>query len=352
MRPNPEVPLPPSNKLTRSRHVGGLLYGAGLLVLVHLLGTIGYHWIGRPAASWIDSFYMTFITVATIGYGEVIDLNGHPGGRLFTVFIALVGIATFSYLFSTFVALLIESDFNAALRRRRMERQIAHLQGHYIVCGIGRVGANVARELLKTQRRFVVIEREAEVLQRWADLHPGTLQLQADAAEDEALKRAGVFHAAGVFAVTGDDSHNLMIALSVKLLNARSRVVVRLHDVRNADKARRAGADEIVSPDFTGGMRIASAMLRPHVVNFMDQMLRSDEGLRVEEVVVPTEHAPTPIGALLPRSRDYILVATQEQGRWMFNPADEHIVQPGTVLVLMASPQGRATVESLFHRSG
>jgi voltage-gated potassium channel len=128
--------------------------------------------------------------------------------------------------------------------------------------------------------------------------------------------------------------------------------VVRLHDVRNADKARRAGADEIVSPDFTGGMRIASAMLRPHVVNFMDQMLRSDEGLRVEEVVVPTEHAPTPIGALLPRSRDYILVATQEQGRWMFNPADEHIVQPGTVLVLMASPQGRATVESLFHRSG
>jgi voltage-gated potassium channel len=88
------------------------------------------------------------------------------------------------------------------------------------------------------------------------------------------------------------------------------------------------------------------------VVNFMDQMLRSDEGLRVEEVVVPTDHAPTPAGALLPRSRDYILVATQEQGRWVFNPADEHLVQPGTVLVLMASPQGRANVESLFHRGG
>ena len=123
-----------------------------------------------------------------------------------------------------------------------------------------------------------------------------------------------------MFAVTGDDSHNLMVALSVKLLNARARVVARLHDVRNADKARRAGADEIVSPDFTGGMRIASAMIRPHVVNFMDQMLRSDQGLRVEEVAVPAGHAPTAIGALLPRSRDYILVATQEQGRWVFNP--------------------------------
>jgi voltage-gated potassium channel len=334
------------HKVFHSRHFRGLLNGAALLVLVHAIGTAGYHWIGRPQATWIDSFYMTFITVATIGYGETVDLASHPYGRLFTVAIALVGIGTLSYLFSTFLALLIESDLNAALRRRRMERLIARLQGHYIVCGIGRVGTNVARELLKTQRPFVVVERDPQVLQRWLDLHPETLHLEADAAEDEALRLAGVAHAAGVFAVTGDDSHNLMIALSVKLLNARSRVVARLHDVRNADKARRAGADEIVSPDFTGGMRIASAMIRPHVVNFMDQMLRSDEGLRVEEVAVPRGRAPTPIGELLPRSRDYILVATQEQGRWVFNPADEHLVQPGTVLVLMATPGGRAQVEA------
>src|SRR5207244_6378471 len=115
------------------------------------------------------------------------------------------------------------------------------------------------------------------------------------AASDEALRQAGLAHAAGVFAVTGDDSHNLMVALSVKLLHPRVRVVARLHDIGNADKARRAGADEIVSPDFTGGMRIASAMVRPHVVNFMDQMLRTDEALRVEEVVVPQGFAPKPI---------------------------------------------------------
>ena len=339
------------NKVFHSRHFRGLVQGVVVLVLVHVIGTLGYHWIGRPRATWIDSFYMTFITVATIGYGEVVDLTGHPYGRLFTVFISIVGIAGFSYLFSTFVALLIESDLNAALRRRRMEKQIARLQGHYIVCGIGRVGTNVARELRKTQRPFVVLERDAEALQPWLDLHPDTLALQADAAEDEALRRAGLAHAAGVFAVTGDDSHNLVIALSVKLLNPRARVVARLHDVRNADKARRAGADEIVSPDFTGGMRITSAMIRPHVVNFMDQMLRSDEGLRVEEVAVPAGHPPTAVGDLLPRSGDYILVATHEHGRWVFNPPDEHTLQPGTVLVLMATPGGRAKVESAFARS-
>ena len=151
-----------------------------------------------------------------------------------------------------------------------------------------------------------------------------------------------------MFAVTGDDSHNLMVALSVKLLNAKARVVARLHDVRNADKARRAGADEVVSPDFTGGMRIASAMVRPHVVNFMDQMRRSDDGLRMEEVMVPAAFVARPLSGLIPRSRDYILMATHERDRWVFNPPDSHIVEAHATLVLMASPDGRAQVERLL----
>src|SRR5438067_1413031 len=104
---------------------------------------------------------MTFITVATIGYGEVVDLSHHPYGRLFTVAVSVVGIGTMSYLFSTFVALLLESDLNASFRKRHMERQIADLRDHYIVCGIGRVGGNVADELFKTRRRLVVIEKDA-----------------------------------------------------------------------------------------------------------------------------------------------------------------------------------------------
>jgi voltage-gated potassium channel len=150
-----------------------------------------------------------------------------------------------------------------------------------------------------------------------------------------------------VFAVTGDDSHNLMVALSVKMTHPKTRVVVRLHDIRNTKKAHRAGADEIVSPDFTGGMRIASAMVRPHVVNFMDKMLHSDEGLRVEEVVVPHGFANTPLGTLIPKSRDYLLMAIQENGKWLFNPADDHAIKGGSTLVMMATPEGRTHVEKL-----
>ncbi|MRD46303.1 potassium channel protein [Caenimonas koreensis DSM 17982] len=340
--------ITPLKKIARSRHIRGLVTGGLLMALVHLVGTVGYHFIGRPVATWIDSFYMTFITVATIGYGETVDLSAHPFGRLFTVAIAIVGIGTWSYLFSTFVALLLESDLNSVLRKRHMQRQISDMKGHYIICGVGRVGSNVAAELLKTQREFVVIERDVGTIEQWLERSPDTLYLHDDGASDDALLRAGVMRAAGVFAVTGDDSHNLMIALSVKLLNPATRVVARLHDIRNSDKARKAGADEIVSPDFTGGMRIASAMVRPHVVNFMDQMLRADEGLRVEEVTVPAHLPARSLGALLPRSRRYMLMATHEKGEWVFNPGDDHVVQPGSALILMTTPQGRQDVQALI----
>jgi len=335
------------NDILHSRHFRRLAYGSLLLLVITVIGTLGYHEIGSPNATWIDSFYMTFITIATIGYGEIVDLSQHPMGRLFTVFISVLGIGTLSYLFSMVVALLIDADLNAGLRKKRMEKEIAGLSDHYVICGIGRVGSNVATELLKTKRPFVVIESDRDALDNWLEHHPNTLHLHDDAADDDALHKAGAGRAAGVFAVTGDDSHNLMVALSVKMSQPKVRVVVRLHDIRNTKKARRAGADEIVSPDFTGGMRIASAMVRPHVVNFMDKMLHSDEGLRVEEVVVPNDFNTTPLAALIPKSRDYLLMAIQENGKWLFNPADDHPVQGGATLVMMANPEGRAHIEKL-----
>ena len=228
-----------------------------------------------------------------------------------------------------------------------MEKKIAALTGHYIICGIGRVGSNVATELLRTKRAIVVIESDRNALDKWLENHPETLHLHEDAADDQALQKAGADSAAGVFAVTGDDSHNLMVALSVKMTHPKTRVVVRLHDIRNTKKAQRAGADEIVSPDFTGGMRIASAMVRPHVVNFMDKMLHSDDGLRVEEVVVPQGFSNTPLGTLIPKSRDYLLMAIQENGKWLFNPADDHAIKGGSTLVMMATPEGRTHIEKL-----
>jgi voltage-gated potassium channel len=329
-------------------HAISIAWSAVVLVAVQVVGTVGYKVIGGTQATWIDAFYMTFITVATIGYGETIDLSTHPGGRLFTVAIAFFGIGAMTYMFSVVTAWILESDLNQTLRRRRMEKDINRLEGHYIVCGIGRVGGNVATELIKTSRDFVVVEDALPALEAWLENHPDTLHIHGDGSDDDVLKRAGIDHCAGVFAVTGDDSKNIVIALSAKQLNPLLRVVARVHDIRNADKARRAGADEIVSPDFTGGMRIASAMIRPHVVNFMDQMLRRDDGLRVEEVRVPDQFKARPLGSLNLRSRDYVLLATHEAGHWVFNPDDSHELRPGHALIFMATPEGREQVEKML----
>lgn len=328
-----------------------LMWAGAALIVVNIIGTIGYKIIGGEQATWTDAFYMTFITVATIGYGEIIDLTTHPGGRLFTVAVAFFGIAAMTYMFSTITAWILESDLNQTLRRRRMEKQIDRLDGHYIVCGIGRVGSNVAAELLKTARQFTVIEEDLRALELYQEQHPDVLFVHGDAADDDVLARAGIGHAAGVFAVTGDDSRNIVISLSAKQLNPLLRVVARVHDIRNGDKARRAGADEIVSPDFTGGMRIASAMIRPHVVNFMDQMLRRDDGLRVEEVLVPATFRAQPLAELKLHSRDFVLMATHENGHWVFNPDAAHEIRPGHALIVMATPEGREQVVAALSKS-
>ena len=159
------------------------------------------------------------------------------------------------------------------------------------------------------------------------------------------LARAGIARAAGVFAVTSDDSRNLVVSLSAKQLNPVVRVVTRVRDRGNVEKTRRAGADEIVSPDFTGGMRIASAMLRPNAVHVMDMMLHTEENLRVEEVVVPRAAAGVTVEAL-GRRREWLLVAIRDaQSRWEFNPGPETKIAPGDTIVAIVSPEGRRLLE-------
>ncbi|MBL0141900.1 MAG: potassium channel protein [Betaproteobacteria bacterium] len=316
---------------------GGFLF----LILVHALGTLGYLAISGWQASTMDALYMTFNVVTTLGFTETVEAAKGTGGRLFTMTVALFGIGGTWYLFSTFTAFILETNLNQAYRRRRMEHTISAMSGHYIVCGIGRVGGYVADELLKTRRDFVVIDANAQTLESHEERTGHRIRLHGDAADDDLLVRAGVARAAGVFAVTGDDSKNLVVSLSTKQLNPAARVVARVHDRRNVDKTRRAGADEIVSPDFTGGLRIASAMLRPNAVNLMDMMLHTADNLRVEEVVVPQGADAMTVEAL-GRRQEWLLVAIRDaQSRWNFNPAPETAIVAGDTIVAIVSPDGR-----------
>lgn len=317
----------------------------GVLVAVHLVGAIGFWIISDGKASAIDCIYMVFITVASIGYGEIVDLSNSPGGRVFNMGIAFVGIANLVYLTSKMAAFILEGRFDEVMRRRKMLEQIDLMRGHYVICGVGRIGTNVAHELATTEREFVAVDDSADAVALFRERHPTVPTLHGDSSDDEILGRAGVKHAAGVFAITGEDGKNLLITLTAKHLNPQVRVVARCHEVRNSEKLKRVGADAIVSPDFTGGMRIASSMLRPAVVSFLDEMLRTDDKLRVEEVVVPAAFEGRSLAQAVPASPGYVVLAVRAGSGWQFNPPADFPLQPGHVLVAMATPEGRQQLE-------
>jgi voltage-gated potassium channel len=318
---------------------------AVLLLIVLVVGTSGFYKIGEGKASIVDCLYFTFITITTIGFTEVIDLAGKPEGRIFTMVIATAGIAVFTYMLSVMTAYIVEGDLNQAFRRRRMQKRIDGMSGHYVLCGIGRVGTNVAHELASTGRPFVVIDNNNETLEAFRERYPEVEWIHADASDDEAMQRAGVARAAGVFAVTGDDAKNLVITLTAKQINPAARVVARCHEISYTPKMQRVGADAIVSPDFTGGMRIVSSMVRPHVVTFLDEMLRSETHLRVEEVTAAASFVTAPIGNVIENAQDLLLLAVREGAAWVFNPKADTPLRAGQTVVMMATPSARQRVE-------
>lgn len=336
-----------TNELSKTTR--NLLWSLLAAIVVMAVGTLGYRWLGGSQYSWLDCFYMTFITVTTIGYVESVDVTHYEYGKLFTIFIGLTGIGVLGYMLSTVTAFMLEGEFNEVRRRNKMEKKIAQLKGHYIVCGMGQIGSNVAHELAVTGRHFVMVDRDRDHLQVYVEQHPAQLYVLGDATDNEVLIAAGIRHAAGVFAVAHDDNQNLVISLSAKQLNPDVRVVARCHDLKNAGKIKSAGADEIISPDFTGGIRLVSAMVRPNVAGFIDDMMKSEGNLRLEEVGISQGMDAKPLSVLYQGNKDCVVMAVQHDGQWHFNPASQHILHGGDALMVMATPQGRARLEQLIH---
>ncbi|MFI4940577.1 MAG: potassium channel family protein [Burkholderiales bacterium] len=327
------------------RIVVRISWAAATLLCLVVVGALGFYTIGGGKANWSDAIYMTLITISTLGYGEIIPLHT-LGARLFAGSMGIAGMGILTFLFTSLAVFFLEKDLDYSLRRRRMEKSIGKLRQHYIVCGFGRVGRNAARELENTGRHFVAIDPEQTNFDDNLEKFSNLLYLHGDASDDDFLIGAGIANARGLFAVTGDDSRNLMIIITAKQINPNIRVVARAQETRNIEKMRKAGADEIICPDFTGGMRMASAMVRPHVVGFLDEMLKSEKRIRVDEVTIPTEFPPTRIGNLRLRNTDYVLLAVRAEGEWAYNPNDEYLLYAGNVLVAMTSPEGRAQLET------
>jgi len=344
-KPQPQPhrhPLNTPGRITQLPRIRKRIIAATLLLLLmHLIGTIGFIAMSDEPVSFSDAIHMTMMTITTVGYNEVVPLNT-LGERLFAGSFAIIGFGTITFLFTSLATFFLESDLDYSLRRRRMEKAIRKLSGHYIICGFGRVGCNVAHELVHTKRQFVAVDMLEERLTEQLEHFPKLLYLNGDASDDDLLLASDIGDAAGVFAVTGDDSRNLMIVITARQLNPTVRIVARCHEIRNAQKMKKAGADVVISPDFTGGMRIASSMIRPHVVNFLDEMLRSEQKIRLEELRMEQHHRLCSIGELRERCPACVIVALQSGDSFAFNPGEEVMLTAGQVLIVMLPPHGRS----------
>jgi voltage-gated potassium channel len=323
--------------------------GAILLAII-LIGTAGYWFIGGRQYSLVDTLYMTIITISTIGFGEIIDLSGNSAGRIFTIFIAISGFGVLLYFVTNFTALVVEGELKESFRRRRMEKTAGNLRDHYIVCGLGRVGFHIVDELHATKRPLVIVDTDKENIERCLELLKDEVFIEGDATNSDTLLKAGIEKARGLFAVTGDDNQNLVVSLTAKQLNPNLRVVGRCNEIKNSQKMRKAGADAIVSPTSIGGLRMASEMVRPTVVSFLDTMLRDREkNLRIEALPVPRSFAGKSLSALnLKRYPHVLLLAVKTGEDWVYKPSENYVIAPESTLVFMTTPEGREELAGLL----
>ena len=252
-----------------------------VMIAIFLCGTAGYVLIEGWTA--LDSAYMTLITLTSIGFGETHPLS--HGGRIFTMFLIVIGMGTLLYGVTSMTAFIVEGQLMDIIRRRRMDRNIKKLKNHYIVCGASDIGKYIIEELVKTKKDFVVVEKNAENIKK---LPWDVLWFEGDASEDSVLLNAGIERAKGLIAALSTDKDNVFVVLTARELNPGLKIVSRALEEESIHKLKKAGADSIVSTTAIGGMRMASEMLRPAVTSFLDKMLQAEKGtIRVEEVIVP-----------------------------------------------------------------
>lgn len=312
---------------------------AVLFLLVFSAGTTAFMLV--EGWSLIDAFYMTAITLSTVGYGEVHPLG--TGGRLVAIALILGGTGCLAYGLSMVTAFIVEGELRDVLGKRRMEKLLAKLTGHIIVCGAGETGKHVVEELLKSRVPCVVIEQNVARLKHLERLGPAPV-IEGDASDGEVLRRARIEVARGLVTTLPSDKDNLFVILTARELNPKLRIVSRAVEDESFPKLRKAGADSVVSANQIGGLRMVSEMIRPRVVSFLDSMLRDPSRvLRVEEAEVAdgSPVAGKTLADLDLHNRVGLVVIAQRRGRqgdFVYNPKPSSRLETGDVLIVCAEP--------------
>jgi len=323
-----------------------------ILIFVLMFGVAGFKLLGGKEWSFLDSLYMTVITLSTVGYREVVDPTGNPSIRIFTVVFILLCLGTIAFAVSSITAFIVEGELKNVLWRRKMEKIISKLDKHYIVCGSDETAQTIVQELILTHKKFVAIDPLKQGVDKLSALGD-VLFIQGDPTDDQILISAGIKKAKGILLSLPTDEENLFLTLSARSLNPDIRIVTKGIYVKSYDKMIKAGANSVINPPYIGGMRMVSEMVRPTVVTFLDMMLREREKvLRFEEV--PVRKTSSLVGKSVGESNirknmGALLVAIKnaDTREYHFNPSAETVIQEKDILILIASPEMVKKVEKI-----
>jgi voltage-gated potassium channel len=320
---------------------------AGLLAIALIGGSIGFRAIERY--SWLDAFYMTLLTITTIGYSDVHPLSS--SGKIFNSFLIIYGVSAMFFSVGVITQTVIELELHDLFGKRRRKRAIMRLKDHYLVCGFGRVGRNAAFELQKAGAPFVVIDKNDDRVER--AMLAGLMAVSADALSDDALREAGIVHARGLIAALATDAENVFVCLSARSMNSTMTIVTRASEENAEAKLRRAGADIVFSPYAMTGHRLAQALVRPHVAELMD-FAPHVEGLDVSmeqlEVSSESQLAGRELRELTSDDKRGVIVLALRRvgGKLAFNPPASATIEAGDFLIVMGERPMLRKMESML----
>lgn len=305
----------------------------GLLIII-IVGTFGYHLI--EGWNFLESLYTTIQTISTVGYGDYTPQTGE--GKLFTIILIIFGVGTMLYTVGMLAETMIEGRLRALTGKGKQGKMIEKIKNHYIICGCGRIGQLICRELKADKMDFVVIDSDPEVIQKIEE--EGFVYYRGDATQDKSLLGAGIKRAKGIVCVLPTDAENLYVILTAKELNPNIYVLSRSEEEESEHRLLRAGADRVMSPYILGGMRMAMAILRPAMLDFIEiTTSRQSLELRMEEMSV-CDGSPI-IGKSLEESEirhnfGLIIVAVKkDSGKMIFNPLASYTIEKGDKLIAM-----------------
>lgn len=316
-----------------------------ILIGWQALGVLAFHEIEHW--TWFDSLYMVITTVATVGYKEVHDLS--HAGRAFNIVFIMVGVGLVFLAIGVLTQALLEFELGIYFGQRRMEREIARLKDHYIICGAGRVGRSTARELERKPVPFVVVDTSAEKL---GSLPGEWLTLQGDATQEAILRQVGIERACGLVAAATLDATNIYIVLNARAINPKLRIIARVSEEAAEKHLVTAGANTVISPYWFAGRRIANNFLRPNVMSFLDVATAdaAQRELEIEEIRVEPGSpfaGQTVEGSRIRQEMGVIILAIKrgEQGTMLFNPASDDAIGAGDFLIAMGEPSSLRRLE-------